>query len=320
MMMEMDVPMRDEAPLRHLRVLVTGATGFIGQHLCRKLVALGATTYGLSRSASVATVPAGVIPLAADVTQRETVVMALKRVRPSHVVHLAAVGVNQPFLEEAAQINVQGTLNVLEASQAVHIRRFVHVGTCYEYTADLNQASKYAASKLKSWSAWHAFVTTHSVQSAALRLFHVYGPAQPTTGLIASAILAALRGERFVMTPGEQERDFVFIDDVVEALLATLTSSFTGVATYDVGTGVGYSVRSVVCRIFEKVGGAGEVLAGALPYRHGEIMHLVAKPQPAARDLAWQARTDLETGLTLAIDWQRRQLMAQITGMEHTLA
>ena len=78
--------------------LVTGATGFIGQHLCRKLVELGVTTYGLSRSATEATVPSGVIPIAADVTQRATVVEALEQVRPSHVVHLAAAGVTEPFL------------------------------------------------------------------------------------------------------------------------------------------------------------------------------------------------------------------------------
>ncbi len=316
----MDEIVRSGSSLQQPRVLVTGATGFIGRHLCQKLVALGVATHGLSRSATEATVPRGVIPIAADVTQREDVAKALEQVRPSHVLHLAAAGVNQPFLEETLQVNVGGTLNVLEASRAVQVRRFVQVGTCYEYTANPDQASTYAASKLKSWRTWHAFVSTHSMETAALRLFHVYGPAQPATGLIASAILAALHGERFEMTPGEQERDFVFIADVVEALVAALTTSLTGAATYDVGTGVGCSVRSIVRRIFEKVGGEGEVLIGALPYRNREIMRLVADPQPAARDLAWQARTNLETGLTVTIDWQRQQLMSQMTGMERDLA
>ncbi len=316
----MDEIVHSGLPLQQLRVLVTGATGFIGRHLCRKLVELGVATHGLSRSASEATVPGGVIPIAADVTQRKDVVEALEQLRPSHVLHLAAAGVNQPFLEETLQVNVGGTLNVLEASQAVQVQRFVQVGTCYEYTADPDQASTYAASKLKSWRTWHAYVTAHPMETAALRLFHVYGPAQPATGLIASAILAALRGERFEMTPGEQERDFVYIEDVVEALVAALTMSLSGVETYDVGTGSGCSVRSVVRRIFEKVGGEGEVLVGALPYRSREIMRLVANPRPAARDLAWQARTNLETGLTLTIDWQRQQLLSQLTGIERDLA
>ncbi len=305
--------------LEQARVLVTGATGFIGQHLCRRLVELCIATYGLSRSASVATLPNGVVPLTADITQREAVTAALQQVQPTHVLHLAAAGVNQPLLKEAVQVNVSGTRNVLEASQAAHVQRFIQIGTCYEYTAELNQASPYAVSKLDSWRIWHAFATSHSMETAALRLFHVYGPAQPTTGLIAAAISAALRGERFEMTPGEQERDFVFIDDVVEVLQVTLTTSLIGAETYDVGTGIGCSVRSVVSRIFEKVGGEGKVLVGALSYRNGEIMRLVADPQFAARDLAWRAHTNLETGLTRTIDWQR-QLTPHATGAGHTVA
>jgi nucleoside-diphosphate-sugar epimerase len=116
-----------------------------------------------------------------------------------------------------------------------------------------------------------------------------------------------LRGDRFEMTPGEQQRDFVFIDDVVEALLAALIAPLTGAETYEVGTGVGCSVRSVVHRIFEKVGGAGEAVVGARPYRNNEMMRLVANPQPIAQALGWQARTNLEAGLTATIDWQRQQ-------------
>jgi NADH dehydrogenase len=123
--------------LEQARLLVTGATGFVGQHLCRKLVELGATTYGLSRSASLDTVPVGVIPIAADVTRRDEVIAALKQALPAQVVHLAAVGATEPFLpiEEAKRVNLTGTIHVLEASQAVGIERFLHVGTAYEHSA-----------------------------------------------------------------------------------------------------------------------------------------------------------------------------------------
>ena len=297
-------------PLKQVRVLVTGATGFIGRHLCRKLVERGAATYGLSRTASEVTVPRSVTPIAADVTQREAVVKALERVHPSHVVHLAAAGVTEPFLPiaQAVDVNVSGTVHVLEASHEVGVQRFAQVGTCYEHTAHLDQANAYAASKLKGWDAWHGFVTTHSMESAALRLFHVYGPEQPAGGLIAAAIRAALYGERFEMTPGEQQRDFVFIDDVVEALLITLTVPLIGIRTYDVGTGVACPVRSVVRHIFEKVGGTGEVAISARPYRSGETMYLVADPCPIAQDLGWRPRTNLETGLAATIEWQRHKL------------
>jgi len=298
------------AELRSETVLVTGATGFIGRQICRQLIQLDVPVYGLSRSAARETVEAGVKPVAADVTVPTAVQAAFAKVRPTYVLHLAAAGVNHPFLPEAeaSQVNVDGTCHVLQASQAVQVRRFVQVGTCYETAGEPSQASPYAASKLEAWQMWRTFMSRHSPMNAtALRLFHVYGPEQPKTGLIAAAIDAALRGKRFEMTPGEQQRDFVFIDDVVEALLLALTAPLTGVKTYEIGTGVSCSVRAAVRRVFEKVGGAGEAAIGACPYRSHEIMRLVADPQPIAQDLGWQVHTSLEAGLTATIDWQRRR-------------
>jgi nucleoside-diphosphate-sugar epimerase len=249
--------------------------------------------------------------MAVDVTASTAVQAAFMQVRPTCVLHLAAAGVNHPFLPEAeaAQVNVNGTRHVLQASQAVQVQRFIQVGTCYESASEPSQASPYAASKLEAWQMWRAFMTVHAPMVAtALRLFHVYGPEQPKTGLIAVAIDAALRSKPFEMTPGEQQRDFVFIDDVVEALLMTLTAPLTGVKTYEVGTGVSCSVRAVVQRIFGIVGGAGEAAVGARPYRSNEIMYLVADPQPIVQDLGWRACTNLEAGLTATIEWQRQQL------------
>jgi len=131
-----------------------------------------------------------------------------------------------------------------------------------------------------------------------VRLFHVYGPRQPARGLIPAAILSALRGETLKMTPGEQLRDFVYVTDVVDALLGAASTLDFQARTYDIGTGEGRTVRSVVAQIFERVGGAGRFDAGALPYRPHEVMTLIAQPEAAWRELGWQAQIDWETGLT----------------------
>jgi len=118
-------------------ILVTGATGFVGYHVCQQLAAFGATVYGLSRSASHARLPASVRPLPVDVTSRQAVQSAFKQARPARVLNLAATGVDRPFLplEEALSVNADGTANALFAAQAVGTRRFIHVGTCYEQAA-----------------------------------------------------------------------------------------------------------------------------------------------------------------------------------------
>ena len=296
--------------LEQARVLVTGATGFVGQHLCRKLVAQGAFTYGLSRSASGNTLPAGVIPIAADVTQRDEILAALQQVQPWHVVHLAAVGATEPFLpiEEAQRVNLTGTANVLEASQAVGIARFLHVGTAYEHSATSSQQPQnpYVASKVAAWSFWQTFIKQHTLDAVAVRLYYVYGPRQ-IRGLIPAAVQAAQRHERFEMTPGEQRRDFVYVTDVIEALLAALTTPNVCGQTYDIGTGVGLQVKVAVQRIFEIMGSRGQFVLGALPYRPHEEMDLIASPAAAQRDLKWHAQLRFEEGIVQTIEAYRRQ-------------
>jgi nucleoside-diphosphate-sugar epimerase len=292
--------------LRSERVLITGATGFIGRYLSAFLVHHCIETYGLSRSASAATLPHGVIPVSVDIRQPEAVFAALEQIRPNRIAHLAAAGVTEPFLpiEQAVEANIRGTVNLLEASQKIGVRRFLHIGTAYERPAaetTRGPGNPYVASKLGAWSLWHAFTQARELNSIALRLFHVYGPRQPDRGLIATAILAALQGERLRLTGGEQLRDFVYITDIVRALIAAITILDFSTQTYDIGTGVGRSVKSVVAQVFEQIGGAAGYELGALPYRPNEEMVLVAQPESARQDLSWSASVNFEDGLAATI-------------------
>lgn len=298
--------MAELTALRGERLLITGATGFIGRYVGERLIELGVRTFGLSRSASIETLPAGVQPLPIDLRDPTAVREAFERVQPDRVIHLAAMGVTDPFLPVtvAVEVNIRGTVNVLEACAAVGVRRVVHVGTAYERAAaeaGSGPANPYVASKLGAWSFWQAFTQAHALNSVALRVFHVYGPRQAAHGLIPAAILAARRGETLKMTPGEQLRDFVYVGDVVEALIAAVSALDCQAQTYDIGTGEGRTVRSVVAQIFERVGGMGRFDAGALPYRPHEVMTLIAQPEAARRELGWQAQIDWETGLALTL-------------------
>lgn len=300
------------ATLNEARVLVTGATGFIGQHLCRRLVQSGAVVYGLSRSATAATIPDNVVPMSVDITHRDDMFAALRQARPHFVLHLAAAGVTEPFLpmEQAVEVNVSGTINVLEACHEVGIRRFVHIGTAYERPAsetDRGPNNPYVASKMAAWLFWRTFVEKKDVASLAVRLYHVYGPGQ-LRGLIPSTMRAALRAETFEMTLGEQWRDFVYIDDVIEGLMATVTASNVQGNTYDIGTGTGRQVKAVVQQVFDLVGGQGRFVPGALAYRPHEEMELIAAPATAHVDLKWRSRVQFEEGIVTTLETYRRTI------------
>jgi nucleoside-diphosphate-sugar epimerase len=294
------------------RVLVTGSTGFIGRYLVRQLVAGGAevwcgvlpTEIPVGRGLLPAQAPQ--IPL--DVREAASVNHAIDKSEPEIVFHLAAVGVTDPNGDPhaALAVNTHGTIHLLEALREQPPTRIVLVGTCYEYGAretreGLDPFNIYAASKVAAWAFARAYWRVFDLPVVLARLFQVYGPGQAPDTLIPSGIHAALDGEDFPMTPGEQRRDFIFVEDVAAGLMALGRATGVDGCSLDVGTGQAHSVRQVVQQIWSIVGAQSQLLPGALPYRPGAPMHLVADVEPTVQRTGWRATTSLEAGLRATV-------------------
>ncbi len=304
------------------QVLVTGATGFIGSHLARRLVAEGAQVSVFMRATSDRCLLADVLDRVqvheVDICDEDAVRLAMEHICPEVVFHLAAIGMSEPFVSPpvAVRVNVQGTLHLLEAARQCGVTRFVHSGTAYEYgdaASDdapnkelLDPVNTYAASKAAARAFVRLYARVYGLPTVNMRLFAVYGPGQPPKTLVASAACAALENRDFPMTPGEQRRDFVFVSDVVEGYLrAAVAAGLEGVSI-DLGTGRAQTIREVVMKLFQIAGSRAKPLVGALPYRPSETMKQVADPQVARKLLGWQATTSLEDGLCQTVDWYRR--------------
>jgi UDP-glucose 4-epimerase len=307
------------------RALVTGAAGFVGQHLVRRLVEVGAQVYaGVApdeQPERVARLPMQVHRLTFDLRDAEAVHAAVVEATPQVVFHLAAVGATDPGVDPhlALAVNVGGALHLLEAlrerasecgpaSGRGDVRRVVLVGTCYEYGAvsecgeretveGLDPFNAYAASKVAAWAFGHAYWREHGLPIVTVRLFQIYGPGQPDHTLVPAAIRAALAGSDFPMTPGEQERDFIYVGDVVDGLLAVADVPGIEGHSLDLGTGQVHALLEVVERMWAMTGAQGQILPGALPYRSGDVMHLVADANRTARLTGWRAKVELEEGL-----------------------
>lgn len=304
------------------RVLVTGATGFIGSHLARRLVAEGAHVSVFMRATSdrrsLAQVLDQVSVHEVDICDADGVRAAMEATRPQIVFHLAAIGMSEPFISPqiATRVNVHGTLHLLEAAHQVGVERFVHTGTAYEYgdaasgaplaKEGLDPINIYAASKAAAWAFVRMYARTYGLPAVTMRLFYVYGPGQPPKTLLPSAVCAALEGRDFPMTPGEQMRDLVFVSDVVEGYLSAAMAANVRGASIDLGTGQTWTIREVVTRLFELAGSRARPLVGALPYRPGETMKQVADTRAARELLGWQATTSLDDGLRQTVEWYRR--------------
>lgn len=303
----MNTHAQPEAAFQHATVLVTGATGFIGYHVCERLARSGIVTFGLSRSAGQANLPRGVKPLAADITRYTDLSAALQQAQPACVIHLAAAGVAAPTLpiNTVTHTNLDGTQHVLQASLSVGVQRLVYVGTAYECDTAQSSDVPYVVTKRLARAAWQTFITEHTLDSVAVRLYHVFGPRQSARSLIGGAIRAALHDEIFPMTSGQQLRDFVYVGDVVDALLAAANAHNVSGKTYDIGTGIGRPVLAVAQTIFRLADSRGHLQPGTLPYRPGENLRMIANTEPAAQDLGWRAQTDFEDGLLETIAYQR---------------
>lgn len=294
------------------RVLVTGGTGFLGQHLTRRLVELGAqVTVALCEEdgpEQTATLPIAVHRRDGDVCNYGQMHQLVEAAGPEIVFHLAAVGVNAPFIAEetALRINLHGTLNLLRAVQRCgggDVRRIVVAGTSYEYgeNGQLDPGNVYAASKVATWAFCRMYYRTHGMPVVVARPFNVYGPGQNERALIPSAIQAALGDQDFPTTPGEQRRDFIYVDDVIQGFLAVAVADGIEGHSLDLGTGQMTPVRKAVELVFALTKSRGRPQIGVLPYRPGLAWKLVANADNTARLTGWRTKIELEQGLKATI-------------------
>jgi len=294
-------------------VFLTGATGFIGRRLAEHLMAAGADVTALVLPDEATLLLDGVRAIPGDITLPESVVEAIVAAQPRLIIHLAAIGITNPDLPftAACAVNVGGVINVLDAARQVEtVKRIVLVGSSYEYGArradtELDPFNAYSSSKVAAWAVSRASFNAWDAPIVWMRLFQVYGPGQREQALIPAAIRAALSGDDFRMTTGEQQRDFVFVEDAVEGLLAAAVAPGIEGRALDVGTGQLHGIRTVVERIWALSSARGRILAGALPYRPGEVPAIPADVDRTRRLTGWEARMKLVEGLQQTISGMR---------------
>lgn len=306
------------------RVLVTGATGFIGSHLCAALVNTGATVIALRRPGSS---PRWPMPpddriewVDADLRDRARLTEAVQAARPARVFHLAAstsIERGFPTADEMIATNLVGTVNLLRALDGTGYECFVQTGSAEEYgagdapfheSAPLRPVSPYSASKASATLFCEMYHRTLHCPIVILRPFLVYGPGQPANKLIPQAILAALADRDFPMTSGQQTREFTYIDDLIDGYLRASSTPGAIGQTINLGTGVACRVLDVVRLIIELTGSKMTPRVGALSSRPGEIWAYQCDNTKAQTLLGWSPKVSLSDGLQRTIAWYRLAL------------
>lgn len=303
--------------LRSERILITGIAGFVGSNLSRVLQARGVQVYGLLRDAR-STSP-GVHQIMMDLTDGAGLAAAIREIRPSQVFHLGAHVVLDRTYETARRcvdVNIHGTLNLLEALIPVRetVRRVVFMSTEEVYGAGpvpycedqaVAPPSPYAISKVAGEHLCAYYHRAHGLPTVVLRLATTYGPLQPTTRFIPRIIQAALAGEDIALDDGSSARDYVYIDDVVDALLRAADHDEAVGAMVNIGSVTSVTSRALVQEILALTGSTSRVHFGAISPRTGEATLWRSDIQRAASLLGWHPTVSLTEGLRGTVAYVR---------------
>jgi UDP-glucose 4-epimerase len=304
--------------------LVTGGAGFIGSNLVDALLARGdevVVVDDLSTGRRENLEPglaAGATLVEADIRERAALEELAGRERPEVVFHLAAqIDVRKSVADPAfdASINVGGTANVLEAARTAGARVVFSStgGAIYgegdgqqlplREDAPLAPEAPYGQSKFAAEGYLALYERLYGLSTVALRLGNVYGPRQDPlgeAGVIAIFCGRLREGKRpTVFGDGKQTRDYIYVGDVVAAMLAAAESEATG--PVNVGTGIETDVLELV-RALSELGGGASFEPEMAPPRTGEVQRISIDPGRAERELGWKPKMGLTEGLRVALD------------------
>jgi len=314
-----------------MHVLVTGGAGFIGSHLVEALLARGDSACVLDNfdpyydprvkrnNLRIAEQYDGFSLVPGDIRDTERIESLFHRHGFEAVVHLAALAGVRESLEqpqEFVDVNVSGTLNLLEAARYFGQPRFIlastssvyGLSTALPYREDdplLRPVSPYGATKIAAEKLGHIYHAVHGLPVVSLRFFTAYGPRQRPDMAIHRFARAILEGEEFALYgDGHTSRDYTYIGDIVAGVLAALD----GAQPYDV-INLGNSEATELLELVRLLADACglEARVEFLPEQPGDPPHTCADISHARLALGYSPRTPLPTGLALFVDWLRKQ-------------
>jgi nucleoside-diphosphate-sugar epimerase len=240
-----------------LRILLTGATGFIGSHVARELVRGEYEVHALIRPGSdtgrIADVLGSLRAAPCDLFSHADVARQVEEIRPDLCIHLAWCAEPGTYLESPKNLDfLASTLHLAEKAAASGARRFVSIGTCFEYDADYglvaettptSPSSLYAASKLATYLTLDQLGKLRGMEVVWPRIFHLYGPGENEKRLVPYLVSSLLRDQEARLTAGNHVRDYLHVEDVASAIRAVAESGITG--PVNVGSGRPVAVREV---------------------------------------------------------------------------
>ena len=301
-----------------MKVLVTGATGFIGSAVALDLLDRGHEVGVLMRAASnpwrLAPALRRLRVLQADLSRPAEVAAAIGDFKPQAVAHMAWSGVANHERNDWRQAeNIAQASHLLASAVAAGARHFVGCGSQAEYgprpdrtpeTAPLLPTTAYGGAKAATFQLLQVLCAIHGVRFAWARFFSTYGPGDEPHWMIPQLIGRLLAGERPALTEGRQLWDYLHVRDAAHAV-TSLVETESARGAFNVGSGTPVPLRRIVETIRDAAAPGAPLGFGEVPYRPDQVMHLEAGVEKIMAATGWAPRIGLEAGLRETVDWFR---------------
>ncbi|MFZ4543840.1 MAG: NAD-dependent epimerase/dehydratase family protein [Saprospiraceae bacterium] len=294
----------DSKRLMNKRTLVIGGHGYLGSHLIPVLQSQGADVYLMSRKISV-----NEKEYCADITDFESVQAIVHEIQPEIIFHLAAnISRNRDFsiFDQMMQVNAFGTLNILRALDNKRSVQLIFTSSSEIYGNNEspfheNQLPKpvspYSLSKYTAEQIIQTYATLHAIPFTILRVFNFFGRNMSEDFFIPQMVNSLLRGEDFLMTKGEQTRDFLFVDDVVDALILAAVRKEAHNEIFNVCSGVGTQLAELASKINYNLDTKARIITGALPYRENEVWEMIGSNNKIKQMLGFEPKITITEGI-----------------------
>jgi len=291
------------------RILITGASGFIGTHCFKHLCDNDYDVYGLTGNKDI--LKNRVKFYYADYSNKSSLVELFTELKPTHLIHCAWIATPGVFWTSDKNIGcVINSINLYQAFCEAGGKKILSLGSCAEYewnTAVYSESNSaavpstaYGKSKLSTLNALAAIKEIYGIEYIWARLFFPYGPGESKDKLISSVIRSIQNKEIIKCSPGQQIKDFIYISDVVEAISKLLFSkSASGI--FNIGSGTGCSVREVIEMLIQKMNGKNYVSFSNSMSRSDEPNEIVADVSRIKNECIWNPKINLSEGLDLTI-------------------
>jgi UDP-glucuronate 4-epimerase len=319
-------------PLKLMNFLITGAAGFIGSHVCERLLLSGHAVWGLDdlnpfyeprlKHRNLSEIRALGKPfhfVEGDLTRPDVLAEVFARARFDQVIHLAARAGVRPSLEEPAlyqRVNVEGTVQVLEAARRHGVNKVIIASSSSVYGVNskvpfaehdpiFHPISPYAASKLACEALGHVYHHVYGLEVILLRFFTVYGPRQRPDLAIHKFSRLIRQGQPIpVFGDGSTARDYTYIDDILDGVMACINSRF-GYEIFNLGESQTVTLHHLI-GLLENALGRKAVLE-RYPPQPGDVPLTCADISKARSRLGYQPTTRIEQGIPLFVQWFNAQ-------------